>query len=142
MLKEILNQKQLEKYHHRYKIELQMGRTFTFLLRYNEAEEHLASYHNFIVNLYHNQHSDIANSLNHFGILYLKQKLYDQARDKFQQSAEMFKMTSGEKSLVVAKIKCNLGMIYSIVANKNKEKALKSIDEAQYLFNQIYFKGQ
>ena len=35
MLQEILSKRQLEKYHHRYKIELQMGRTFTFLLKYN-----------------------------------------------------------------------------------------------------------
>jgi hypothetical protein len=54
----------------------------------------------------------------------------------------MFKMTSGEKALVVAKIKCNLGMIYSIIKDKNKEKALRNIDEAQYLFNDIYFKGK
>lgn len=51
-------------------------------------------------------------------------------------------MTSGEKALVVAKIKCNLGMIYSIITEKSKELALKNIDEAQFLFNQIYFKGQ
>jgi hypothetical protein len=37
-------------------------------------------------------------------------------------------MTSGEKALVVAKIKCNLGMIYSIIPQKDKEKALKNID--------------
>jgi hypothetical protein len=47
----------------------------------------------------------------------------------------MFTLTSGEKALVVAKIKCNLGMIYAIIPKKDKEKALKNIDEAQYLFN-------
>lgn len=38
----------------------------------------------------------------------------------------MFKMTSGEKALVVAKIKCNLGMVYAVL--ENKDKALKNID--------------
>ena len=51
-------------------------------------------------------------------------------------------MTSGEKALVVAKIKCNLGMIYSIIPDKNKDKSLRYIDEANYLFNEIYFKGE
>ena len=55
---------------------MQLGRTLTFLLRYNEAEERLHVYHTFIVDLYKNQHSDIANSLNHFAILYMKWKKY------------------------------------------------------------------
>jgi hypothetical protein len=62
---------ELQKYHHKYKIELQLGRTLTFLLKYNEAEDRLNSYHRFIVKL-HKEHSDIANSLNYFAILYLK----------------------------------------------------------------------
>jgi hypothetical protein len=41
----------------------------------------------------------------------------------------MFKVTSGEKSLVFAKIKCNLGMVYSIF--KEKDKALSEIDKAK-----------
>jgi len=95
MLREILSKKQFEKYHHRYKIEMQMGRTLTFLLKYNEAEERLNVYHMFIVELYKNQHSDIANSLNHFAILYMKWKKYEEAKAKFEESATMFKMTSG-----------------------------------------------
>lgn len=35
MLQEVLSVKQYEKYHHRYKMEMQMGRTYTFLLRYH-----------------------------------------------------------------------------------------------------------
>lgn len=76
MLQEVLSKKQYEKYHHRYKIEMQMGRTLTFLLKYNEAEERLTTYHRFIMELYKNQHSDIANSLNHFAILYMKWRKY------------------------------------------------------------------
>ena len=48
----------------------------------------------------------------------------------------MFRMTSGEKALVVAKIKCNLGMVYAVL--ENKDRALKNIDEASFLFNEIY----
>lgn len=136
MLREILSKKQFDKFHHRYKIELQLGRTYTFLLRYNEAEERLLSYHNFILKLYNNQHSDLANSLNYFAILYLKMKDIERAREKFEESADMFKMTSGEKALVVAKIKCNLGMVYAVL--EDKDKALRNIDEASFLFNEIY----
>ena len=116
---------------------MQLGRTLTFLLRYNEAEERLNVYHMFIVELYKNQHSDIANSLNHFAILYMKWKKYEDAKSKFEQSSTMFKMTSGEKSLVCAKIKCNLAMVYAIF--KEKDKALKEIDRAKELFDQLYF---
>jgi hypothetical protein len=55
---------------------MQLGRTFTFLLKFNEAESSLNSYHTFIIKLYENQHSDIANSLNHFAILYMKWKKF------------------------------------------------------------------
>ena len=61
-----------------------MGRTLTFLLKYSEAEERLHSYHIFIVELYKNQHSDIANSLNHYAILYMKWKKFDKAKTKFE----------------------------------------------------------
>jgi hypothetical protein len=83
MLREVLSAKQYEKYHHRYKIEMQMGRTLTFLLKYNDAEERLTAYHRFILELYKNQHSDIANSLNHFAILYMKWKKFDKSKEKF-----------------------------------------------------------
>lgn len=32
----------------------------------------------------------------------------------------MFRVTSGEKSLVYARIKCNLGMVYAIFRQKDK----------------------
>ena len=37
----------------------------------------------FIVELYKNQHSDIANSLNHSAILYMKWKKFEKAKNKF-----------------------------------------------------------
>ena len=86
------------------------------------------------------EHSDIANTLNHQAILYLKWKQLERSKDKFEQAAEMFRKTSGDKSLLVAKIMCNLAMIYAIF--QDRHRALDYVDKAKLLFNEIYWKEE
>lgn len=68
----------------------------------------------------------------------MKWKKYQDSRTHFEKSSKMFKDTSGEKSIVCAKIKCNLAMVYSLFSEK--KKALRSLDEAKHLFDDIYLK--
>ena len=76
MLKQCLSEVDFGRSMPRFKIEFYIGKTHTSALQLNAAEPYLYSYHNFVVDLYKEQHSDIAASLNQLGIYFMKATEY------------------------------------------------------------------
>lgn len=71
------------------------------------------SYHKFITNFYKYKHSDIALSHNCLGALFSTLRKFQDSKQNFKISIEIYSDTLGTHSLEVAKITANLAICYA-----------------------------